>query len=294
MKNWDHFRLILAMSRAGTVRGAAGVLGVNHATVSRRLSQINKQYGQAVFERVAGGYKATHLGKQLIASAEKMEDISFSIIRQDRALEPEISGPITLSVPKPVAQFLLVDALAKFTTRHPKIDLTIETSYQYVNLDRSEADVVVRGTNNPPEHLVGRRLFPYALCHYGAAGYLENTAPADRKWLIFSPGVEAQKWIVKSPYPDAPIGMHVDDLTYLLRCAVAGHGMIYGACYMADPEPKLTRLPGTKPTPIADLWVLTHPDLRDTPKIKALMKFLAETLNARRDLIEGRRDGFGP
>ncbi|MCF6275528.1 MAG: LysR family transcriptional regulator, partial [Robiginitomaculum sp.] len=244
--------------------------------------------GQAIFERVAGGYNATHLGKQLIAAAEKMEDISFSVIRQDRAAEPEISGPITLSVPKPIAQFLLVDALAKFTALHPKIDLTIETSYQYVNLDRSEADVVVRGTNAPPEHLVGRRLFPYALCHYGVADYLENTAPADRKWLIFSPRAEAQKWIAKSPFPDADIAMHVDDLTYLHHCAVAGHGMIYGACYMGDPEPKLTRLPGTKPTPIADLWVLTHPDLRDTPKIKTLMKFLAETLNVKRDLIEGR------
>jgi DNA-binding transcriptional LysR family regulator len=270
------------------VRGAAGVLGVNHATVSRRLAQINERYEQPVFERVAGGYKATHLGKQLIAAAEKMEDISFSVTRQSRASEPEISGPITLSVPKPLVQFLLVDALAKFTARHPKIELSIETSYQYVNLDRSEADVVVRGTNNLPEHLVGRRLFPYALCHYCAPGYLENTTPEDRKWLTFAPRNQSQKWVATSPYPGAPIALHVDDLTYLHRAAIAGRGMIRSACYMADPEPKLVRIPGTKPTPIADLWVLTHPDLRDTPKIKTLMKFLAKTLNAKRNLIEGR------
>lgn len=288
MQDWDHFRLILALSRAGTVRGAAAVLGVNHATVSRRLAQINQQYEQPIFERVAGGYKATHLGKQLIAAARRMEDISFSVTRQSRASEPEISGPITLSVPKPIAQFLLVDALAKFTARHPKIELSIETSYQYVNLDRSEADVVVRGTNNPPEHLVGRRLFPYALCHYCAPGYLENTATEDRKWLTFAPRNQSQKWVATSPYPNAPIALHVDDLTYLHRAAIAGRGMIRSACYMGDPEPKLIRIPGTKPTSIADLWVLTHPDLRDTPKIKTLMKFLAETLNAKRDLIEGR------
>ncbi len=289
MQDWDHFRLILALHRAGTVRAAAGLLGVNHATVSRHLAHINTKYEQPIFERVAGGYKATYLGKQLIDAAKKMEDISFSVTRQDRAAEPEISGPITLSLPKPIAQFLLADALVAFTQQHPKVELTLETSYQFVNLDRSEADIVVRGTNYPPEHLVGRRLFPYALCYYCGVDYLASTPKNARKWLSFSPRAEAVKWVAHSPYPSAPMGMQVDDLTFLHNAAIAGHGMIRAACYMADPEPELKRLPGSAPSPAADLWVLTHPDLRDTPKIKALMRFLAETLTSKQDLIEGRR-----
>ncbi len=288
MKDWEHYRFILAVQRAGTVRGAAGLLGVNHATVSRRLSQINEDYGQPVFDRTAEGYQPTQLGLQLVLAAEQMEEITFSAVRQQRALETELSGPIKLSLAKVIAQFLLRDELTDFVNRHPNIDLSIETSYKYVDLDRSEADIVIRAANSPPDHLVGRRLFPYALCHYCHVDYLKNTPPKDRKWLSFSPRADAKKWIATSPYPHAPIGLQIDDLTFLHRAVVAGKGMTFVACYMADPEERLVRLPGSQPQAIADLWVLTHPDLRDTPRIQALMKFLTAALIEKRGLIEGR------
>jgi len=81
--------------------------------------------------------------------------------------------------------------------------------------------------------------------------------------------------------------MYIDDLVVLQRAAAAGHGMVRTACYMGDKDPALIRLPGSKAEPHRDLWVLTHPDLKQTPRIRLLMDHLVVALNNKRSLITG-------
>lgn len=289
MENWDDYRFILALDRSGTVRAAALLLGVTHSTVSRRLTVINERYGKPVFERSAGGYRKTELGSELVEAAQQMEGISFSADRRRKASETELSGPITLSIPDVLGQYLLLDYLSDFCRRYPGIKLSLLSSYSFADLDRSEADVVIRGVVKPSDHLVGRRLFPYALSYYCRRDYLEKTKPADRRWIAAVTPSGIPRWIADSPFPDAPVGIMSDDITLRHKAALRGHGMIRGACYMSDPEPDLIRLPKSPaPFPVADFWVLTHPDLKNTPRIKLLMRFLAAALLENQGLIEGR------
>ncbi|MFK8054197.1 MAG: LysR family transcriptional regulator [Woeseiaceae bacterium] len=288
MSNWDDYRLILAMDRAGTVRGAAKQLGVNHATVSRRLAQLGRNATAAPFEKITGGYQATPSGKLLVEAAEQIETILLTTERQQRARVTDLAGPIRLSLPAMMAQSLLLDTLAEFSRQYPFIELTVDTSLTFADLDRSEADVVVRGGNQPGDHLVGQRLFPYALCHYCAPGYLEATPKAQRRWLRYSGSLDAIDWIMRSPQPQAKTGLEIDNLMVLQRAAAQGHGMIRTACFLADPDPALVRLPGSEPEMHRDLWVLTHPDLKQTPRIRHLMQYLLRALRDKRDLITGR------
>jgi len=288
MDKWSDYKLILALHRAGTIRGAAEAIGVNHATVSRRLVQINQTYDGQIFDRTSEGYKATPLGLELVNAAKKIETISFEADRKSRATRAELAGPIRLSVGEPIAQYLLSDELARFANENEDIALTVETSIDLVNLDRSDADVVIRGTQNPPDHLVGRRLFAFYLCEYCSRDYLQNTAQADRRWLRYSKSLTSSDWIASTQFPTAPVSLKSDDIVWLHKAAVQGHGMIKSACYMADPEPGLMRLPGAVPTKAQDLWVLTHPDLTSAPRIKYFMRYLVDALNLKRELIQGR------
>ena len=288
MSEWDQYRLVLAVHRAETIRGAADLLGVNHATVSRRLAQIERGFDAPVFNKVTGGYQVSELGLELVAAAEDMELIVLAAERKSRAVSANLSGPIRVSMGEPIAQCLLQDALLQFARIHQNIELTIETSINFVDLNRSEADVVIRSTPSPPEHLVGRRLFPYFLCEYAAKGYLDKTRPDDRRWLTFARSLSGRDWIANSSFPDVPVGLSSDDLIWLLGAAKAGQGMIRTACYMADPDPGLQRLPGAEPLQAQDLWVLTHPDLKNAPRIKHLMRHLSAALEDKRDLIQGR------
>ncbi len=242
-----------------------------------------------MFERVAGGYQPTELGAQLVQAAQQIEGISFSADRRRKANETELSGPITLSIPDVLGQFLLLDYLVDFCRQYPGIELILQSTYRFADLDRSEADVVIRGVVKPPEHLVGRRLFPYVLSYYCRPDYLEKTAPADRCWIALRSPEGEPLWIAESPFPDAPVRMTSDDITLIHQAARQGHGMIRTACYLGDPDPDLVRLPQSPPPfPVADFWVLTHPDLKATPRIKLLMRFLASALLENQDLIEGK------
>lgn len=291
MNDWDDYRLLLALDRSGTVRGAAKRLGINHATVSRRLAHLQANGAPTLFERISGGYQATRTGKLLVEAAEQIEAITLTTERRRRATVSELVGNIRLSLSTMMAQSLLLDELAAFSRRYPYIDLEIDTSIQFADLDRSEADVVVRGGNEPGDHLVGRRLFPYALSYYCSHTYLETTPPSDRRWLQYAGSLDSMEWIARSPQPNAPVGMYIDDLVVLQRAAAAGHGMIRTACFMGDTDPALMRLPEAETEAHRDLWVLTHPDLKQTPRIRLLMDCLITALQDKQDLIAGRAPG---
>ncbi|MFK8031396.1 MAG: LysR family transcriptional regulator [Gammaproteobacteria bacterium] len=288
MENWDDYRFVLALDRAGTLRGAAQRLGVNHSTVSRRLQAINQAAAGPLFEKIVGGYRPTSHGDRVIESAEQMELIVIASQRQRRAEAVDLSGEVKLSVPDTLYRFLLLSELAKFQREYPAIDLVVGPSNRLVNLDRSEADVVVRGTKQPPDHLVGRRLFPYALCYYSHVDYLKDNMESDYAWIGGADNSVRKTLLAKSPFPDAPVGLKINDVIMRHEAALEKHGMIIDACYMADPDPRLSRLPGARAFSGLDLWVLTHPDLRDTPRIQCVMQFLVDVLRKNRELIEGR------
>lgn len=282
--NWDDYRLILALHRNRTLRATAKALGVNHSTVSRRLMALD----QDVFEKTPRGYAITIKGQAALKAAETMEQASLAAERKSRAGPNQVTGHVTLSIPQAIGQFLLLEDFAIFGRTYPQIKLTIKTSYAFADLDRSEADIVIRATQSPPDHLVGRRLFPFYVAQYCAPDYLETTPPEQRRWITLGDGDARPAWIDASSVPEAEVSMAMDDATMRHRAALAGHGMISGACYMDDPNPGLVRLPGSKPQPRQDIWVLTHPDLKDTPRIKLLMSFLIKAIVDKRALIEGQ------
>ena len=286
MDDWDDYRMILALARSGTLRAAATELGLTHTTVSRRLSVLQDARGQ-LFDKTPGGYRPTARGRALIDVAEQMESLSLTGARHQRALDRQISGTITLSLPEAIAQYLLLEDLLQFAQTYPDIDLRVETSYRFVDLDRSEADVVVRGAHQPPDHLVGRRLFPYGVAYYGNREYVESTPRDQLQWIAPGPEARSPGWLENSPYPDVPIALCIDDITARHRALIMGMGLTGGACYMADPEPGLMRLSPQPPKPMQDLWVLTHPDLRETPRIRLLMDFIAQAMTAKKSLVTG-------
>ncbi len=287
MDDWDNYRLILALARSGTMRAAAIDLGLTHTTVSRRLAVLQDARGR-LFEKTTDGYVATALGYALIEVAEKMESLSLAGARHQRALDQEIAGTITLSLPEAIAQYLLLEDLLEFTQLHPSIELRVETSYRFVDLDRSEADVVIRGAQEPPDHLVGQRLFPNFVTYYANKEYLETTPRSELRWIAPTPEARTPGWLENSPFPDAPIAIGIDDITARHRALVKGMGLSRGACFMADPEPSLVRLTSKPPEPQQDIWVLTHPDLRQTPRIRVLMDFIARAMRDKKSLVLGQ------
>ena len=288
MSEWDDYRFALALERSGSIRGAAQLLDVNHATVSRRLAALSERLGAPAFERLSGRYRPTPLGEPIIAAGRRMEDAVYAAERQTMGRERGMSGPLSLSLPDVIAKHLLMADIGRFQDAYPEIHLTLQTSHGFADLDRREADLVVRITNAPPDHLVGRRLFKYARCGYADPDYLATHDPQSLRWLGWPDDPDRPDWVRQSVYPEAPVGLRIEDPLVRHAAALTGQGLIFEACLLGDPEPGLVRLPGDRPVPDRDIWVLTHPDLKDAPKVSALMRHLCAAIARKRDLVEGK------
>ncbi|MEP3654569.1 MAG: LysR family transcriptional regulator [Litorimonas sp.] len=284
MRDWDDHRLILALHRHGTLRATGDALGVTHTTIARRLAALDAIEPTALFTRQDGAYRVTEYGKERAALAERIEALDHSATRIQRSADSGLSGPLSLSIPQAVFQYLLVDAIGDFAKLHPDIDLTVVGTDRLADLDRGEADVVIRGQANPPDHLVGREICTVGLSEYGHIDYLEATNADNRHWLSSTADPD---WLATTSHPKAPIGYVIHDISSRHLALKHGQGLSRAACFMADQIPELVRLNNDPATPLYGLWVLTHPDLRASPKVMALMKAMSAALVEQRDLIRG-------
>lgn len=287
MENWDDYRLILAIYRGKSLRNAAAQLAINHTTVSRRLAVLNHKFGGPVAESTPKGYQLSTLGEALLRVALEMEALVRQNQRIERATLLTLSGPINVSVPPALLQYVLLDDLCTFQQLHPGITLNIAANYQLADLDDCEADVVVRVSNTPSEHLVGHRLFPLTVNYYTSHDYLFETPQDKRRWIVDPNGADPASWIRNSPCPKAPVGLKIDDLVLRHQAAAGGFGMIRGATYIARHFPELVVIGDQPGAPLMDIWVLTHPDYRGLPRIKTLMAYLTETFRTKKSLVSG-------
>ena len=82
---------------------------------------------------------------------------------------------------------------------------------------------------------------------------------------------------------DLGAGVPTGTFTVFPGCVVAGLGLAGLPCFLADPL--LERL--TEPLPATDIWVLVHPDLRRSPRLRLFRDAMAEALERHRPRLEG-------
>lgn len=273
MENWDDYRLLLAVKQTKSIREAGERLGVNHSTVSRRIQSMNQSHPVNVFESTVSGLEITEYGAVLLQTAIKIQDLMPEQARILASQDFSQSGAVSLSLPPALLQFLLIDDLTQFQQLHPDICLTVFTSYDFADLDGGEADVVIRVSNDPGDELVGHRVCPIYVGYFAARDYLTNTPPEQRVWITGA----KNDWVKNTPFAELQVRYKVDDLVTRHTMAAKGLGIIRGACYIADHYPELVPVIDEF-TPFQDVWVLTHKELRDTPRIKTVMQFLLNTI----------------
>lgn len=290
MLPWDDFRLIRAIAECGGLTRAAAQLGINHSTAFRRLEGIEAMIEARLFERHRSGYVPTPAGEAMAAAAARMETEAarFDHELATRAQAP--SGELRITAPVDLATDLLMPPLARFAERYPAIRLDLVVTPEPLNLSRRDADVALRATSAPPTNLVGRRLSGLAWAIYGRADQADLTPPS-RRWVAPSPNVGDGRFaaIVAERAGEEPVALRLNTVTGLREAVRAGLGIGPVPCFLGDACPDLRRLGGIEPDLATDLWLLTHPDLRQAMRVRVFMDFMAEAIAPLRPALEGRR-----
>ncbi|KAB0551108.1 LysR family transcriptional regulator [Pseudomonas argentinensis] len=291
--SWDDLRIIKSLSECGNRAATAKKLGVNVSTVSRRVAQVEKTLGVALFDHRRSGYMLTAEGAELRALAERVElDIVSVARRVSRAGEGPL-GKLRITTSDSLLLYFLTPIIADFRALNQGIAIEVLVGNQTLSLARDESDIAVRATKKPSESLVGRKLAAIAWAPYGS---VENACPS-------SPFAEGQAWVSYSgalcglkaaSYVDERVDAHciayrTDSVAAASAAIAAGLGFGFLPCMLGDITPGLVRVGPVVPELQDELWLLTHQDIRKSWRVKAFMTFCAAAVADQKALIEGQR-----
>lgn len=258
------------------MRSGAKALRISHSTVSRRFDALEEAVGGPLAERRSDGFALTAAGLELLPIARAMAIQAHTFGRRAQAFDQGLDGTLRVTLPEVIATHLLADHLFDFMSMYPGIRLEILASTRPFDLTKREADVAVRFTKSPPGHLVGQRLGVVYQAAYCLPSYRAQHDPltpsGGARWIGFGDEAQQAAWIKRSPFPWLPSAGRFDDLVLQVEAARAGQGIACIPCFLGDRAEELHRI--SRAEPMADLWLLFHPDLRGTAKVKALRSLL--------------------
>jgi len=291
--NWDDLRYILAIAREGSLGAAAKALGVNHSSVYRRLDGFEKTLGARLFERQRTGYRLTAQGEVLADTARRIEAEALAVELQLVGTDLKLSGTIRVSTGEVLGLYLLPPLLKGFASLYPEVRIELSLNNRMADLARRDADVVVRATANPPEHLVGRRVGTIGFCAYAHENYLDRAGRskplASYRWLGFDERLSAlapARWLLEQ-CPGLQHQFRFDSFAAMLEAAGAGLGAAVLPCFVAEGRAGIERLGTPHLDPGFGVWVLTHPDLRRSARIRAFTRDIGDRILAEQAKLAG-------
>ncbi|WP_447652472.1 LysR family transcriptional regulator [Pseudomonas abietaniphila] len=281
--NHADLNLILALVRGKTLARAAELLKVDVSTVFRAVRRLESATGTALFEKSRAGYQPTSAAMVLAQQAESAEQaLALAQISLEQG-QQIVSGTVRLTCTEAVLQSLLLPALRRFMPDYPGLKLELNTSSTFANLSRRDADIALRLTNTPPQHLVGTRLgtVSYRVC--ASEEYLRrsgHTALEEMAWIApddFLPDHPTVAWR-RQQLPGVNLAYRCSSMLAVAHLVRAGMGVAALPDFMLR-EGELQQLG----TPLEDydtaLWLLTRPDCRGLRSVSALFSELTRAID---------------
>jgi len=291
--DWDIFRYVIAVADSGSAVAAAEKLGVNGSTVLRRISKFEEQRGIRLFDRLASGYTPTMECEALIKTAREIQEsiaiIDLGIAGQDLRFK----GQLTVTVTDTLLEAVVSDIIMEFCQENPQIKIDIAVTNDRLNLTKRDADVAIRASKNPPEHLIGVRVSPLSFAIYGARTVFDTkSTKRNLQDLLDQPWIGTAGFIAESPVkqwmekhvPPESVVVTTDTFPGMRSCLRKG-GVGVMPCCIGEGDDKLIKLlPAIKEVETS-LWVLTHPDVQKSAKVKAFSRHVSKRLREKQPLL---------
>lgn len=297
--NWENLHTALMVAQRGSLSAAAEFLGVNHSTVARRIATLEVECGHALFRRLARGSVPTAAGEVLVAAIQRMADALDQAHAELGQSAVGLSGTIRLTTPDDLANHFLLEPLAQFRRLHPGIVFEVALDRRMYNLSRREADVAIRARQQPPDGMAARRIV-----ELGGAVYASRTAFPELEmdegerpltklqkvswvgWEEDSATNNLKRWLDQH-CPRKKIVYRANSLAHQAEAVRAGIGIGVLPCFIGDVMREVVRVMPPQDDMATDLWLLTHPDLEQVPRIAALIDFLQGFCEERAALLAG-------
>jgi DNA-binding transcriptional LysR family regulator len=288
MLDWNDLQYFLAIHRAGTLAGAATLLGVNATTAGRRLVNLEEQLEARLFDRTQGGYTLTMVGRDLLGYAERMEAAALSVERDVTGRDTRAAGSVRLSATEMIVTRFIAPHLWRFRERYPEVTLELECTNRSVSLTRREADIALRLARPREDDVITKRLASIPVALYASLGYVERRgAPADpdaslagHSVILFAASrlfTLENDWI-SARLDGAHIALRSDSVSSIYAATVAGVGIALLPRAVAEYDGRLVCIETSSAPEPRTICQAVHVDLQRTARVRAVLDFLSEVL----------------
>jgi len=283
---WDDVRFFLALSRERSLSGAARTLGVDHATVGRRIALLEENLGAKLFSRTPDGFATTTAGRVILKQCETMEDAALNLERLVAGHDSRTAGSVRLTATNAMTYRIIVPCIAEVCEANPDLQIDLITGVNTLDVSRREVDLAVRVMVNRPTEgsLVCRKLGEVGMTLYASPQYLANRRTPvrgagleghDLITYIWGSGPQRTLSFMGESLKGARTVVRSNDQFVQLRAAANGLGIAELACLFGDSFPEVVRVwPNEAPT-LRQIWLITHEDLRRATRIRLVSSAIA-------------------
>lgn len=277
--------VVLALVRSGTLANAGERLAVDASTVFRSLRRIERGLGQVLFERSRAGYQPSELAQELAEHAEQIE-ASLESARSLAQHQPErVSGTVRITTTDTILHGLIAPALKELRALHPLLDFELHTGNELASLTRRDADIAVRATKRPPQHLVGKHVGPIRVALFAAKkGPIKSYADVEAgkaSWVAPDDALPEHPSVLwrKRHFPKVSASYRVNSILTVMELVGMGLGVGVLPVFLAKSHPHLKPLTVVLDECQTELWLLTHPESRHLRRISAVYGHLSRVLS---------------
>ncbi len=274
--DWEHLRHFSAFAQHGSLAAAARLLGVEHATVARRIAALEAALEVKLVDRRGRRITLTAEGEAIAAIAGRMGADAEAVRRAAAGTRADLSGRVVVSAPPAFAAARLAGPLAVLQRQHPKLVVQVIGETRNAALERREADIAVRLSRPETGDYSIVRLGQMAFRLYAGPAYLAATPAEDWVFIGYGPvlsRVPQEDWL-STQAGSRPFAFTATTAEIQLAAARAGAGIAALPDFLAEGHPDLVRVRPEDPPFLRDLWLVVHSDLKDAAPVRAVVETL--------------------
>ncbi|MCA0273694.1 MAG: LysR family transcriptional regulator [Proteobacteria bacterium] len=284
--NWDDLRFVLAVAEEGSVSGAARRLGVNHATVLRRIAVFEGAARVALFDKSPHGYDVPPMQRGIIEAAREVEQAVQAVRRVLQGVRAPLSGEIRVTTTDTFCLCVMPEVLSRLRRAAPDLKVELICSNAHADLARTQAEIAVRPAQQLPDELIGE-----SPARLGFAAFRTRGGEGE-DWLGLSGALSRSlpaRWIAANVEPDR-IAAAADSFPVLKEMVAGGLGQTILPMILGAGDPRLESVAAYAPTSVP-IWVASHTDLAQVPRIAEARRIFCDALSALAPRLLGEVQG---
>ncbi|TAU47412.1 LysR family transcriptional regulator [Rhizobium ruizarguesonis] len=277
--DWDDLRHFLALAQSGTLLGAAKQLGVEHATISRRVSSLETSLGRKLVDRRGRRITLTSDGAQVARHAALVAAQTAAIEQLGRSSATELRGHVRISAPPALSSVLLAKPIAAVRRSHPGVEVTLVGEKRLASLNRREADIAVRMSRPEDGDYAIVKLGETSFHLYASKTYLETVSPPDWTFIGYDETMNAspQQLRLIELAAGRPIAVRSSVLEFQAATASLGAGVVMLPDFAVLESSGLQRIETEQPL-TREVWLVVHSDIKDVPSVRVVVDALKNAL----------------